>query len=276
MSSIPTLPLIDGRRIPQFGLGVWQTPAEETARVVSEAFKLGYRHIDTAAIYKNEEGVGRAIAEAGLPRDELFITTKLWNADQGHASTLRALDDSLSKLKLDYVDLYLIHWPCPEDGKFVDTWKAMIEAQAQGRVRSIGVSNFRIADIEHLLAETGVFPVVNQIELHPLLQQSALRDYHQQHGILTESWSPLAQGGELLKDPGLQAIGQAHGKTAAQVILRWHVQLGLVVFPKSVTPARIKENAEIFDFELSAEEMAQIGKLDAGTRLGPDPSTLRI
>jgi 2,5-diketo-D-gluconate reductase A len=276
MSSIPTLPLIDGRRIPQFGLGVWQTPADETARVVGEAFKLGYRHIDTAAIYKNEEGVGRAIAEAGLPRDELFITTKLWNADQGHASTLKALDSSLSKLDLDYVDLYLIHWPCPEDDKFVDTWKAMIEAQAQGKVRSIGVSNFRIADIEHLLAETGVMPVVNQIELHPLLQQSALREYHQRHGILTESWSPLAQGGELLKDAGLQAIGQAHGKTAAQVILRWHVQLGLVVFPKSVTPARIKENAEIFDFELSAKEMAQIGKLDAGTRLGPDPSTLRI
>lgn len=276
MSSIPTLPLLDGRRIPQFGLGVWQTPAEETARVVGEAFKLGYRHIDTAAIYQNEEGVGRAIAESGLARDELFITTKLWNADQGHDSTLKALDRSLSKLGLDYVDLYLIHWPCPEDGKFVDTWKAMIQAQAEGKVRSIGVSNFRVADIEHLLAETGVMPVVNQIELHPLLQQSALRDYHHQHGILTESWSPLAQGGDLLKDPGLQAIGQAHGKSAAQVILRWHVQLGLVVFPKSVTPARIKENAEIFDFELSAQEMAQIGKLDAGTRLGPDPSTLRI
>jgi len=272
MSSVPFLEMLDGRTIPQFGLGVWQTPAEETASVVGEAFKLGYRHIDAATIYGNEEGVGQAVAQSGIPRDQLFITTKLWNTDQGYDNALKALDTSLSKLKLDYVDLYLIHWPCPANGKFIDTWKALIKARDDGKVKSIGVSNFRVEDIEHIVAETGVLPVVNQIELHPLLQQRALRDYHQTHGILTESWSPLAQGGELLENPILKDIASRHGKTTAQVILRWHIQLGLVVFPKSVTPARIKENIDVFDFKLSNEELAAIASLDAGKRRGQDPS----
>lgn len=273
MPNVPFLEMLDGRTIPQFGLGVFQTPPEQTAQAVRTAFDAGYRHIDTAAIYKNEEGVGQAIAQSGLPREDLFITTKLWNADQGYDSALSALDASLSRLGLKYVDLYLIHWPCPANGRFIDSWKALIQARDQGKAKSIGVSNFRIEDIEHIVAETGVMPAVNQIELHPLLQQSALRDYHQAHGILTESWSPIAQGGELLQNPVLKDIGKRHGKTAAQVILRWHIQLGLVVFPKSVTPARIKENIDIFDFKLSHQDMAAIAELDAGQRRRPDPAT---
>lgn len=274
MSAIPEIKLKDGQKIPQFGLGVWQTPADETEKVVSTAFELGYRHIDTAAIYGNEEGVGRAIANAGISRDELFITTKLWNDEQGFDSTLRAFDESLSKLGLDYVNLYLIHWPQPSKDKYLDTWKAFERLKEEGRIRSIGVSNFRIEDLDRLAQEADQQPVINQIELHPLLQQQALRDYHHQHGIVTEAWSPLAQGGELLGNKTLADIGEAHGKTAAQVILRWHIQLGNVVFPKSVTPSRIKENADIFDFELSSAEMSAIQTLDAGTRRGPDPSTM--
>lgn len=274
MSNVPCLTFSDGKRIPQFGLGVFQTPADETAEVVATAFGLGYRHIDTAAIYRNESGVGQAIAGSGIPRDELFITTKLWNADQGYDSALRALDSSLLKLKLDYVDLYLIHWPCPANDRFVDSWKALIAAQKDGKVKSIGVSNFRIADLERIVTETGVVPVANQIELHPLFQQKELREYHARHGIVTESWSPLARGGELLGDATLQAIAGKHGKSVAQVVLRWHLQLGLVVFPKSVTPSRIKENIEIFDFALDDADLAAITGLDAGTRIGPDPATL--
>lgn len=274
MSPIPSLPLNDGHRIPQFGLGVWQTPADQTAQVVRAALDLGYRHIDTAAIYENETGVGQAIAESGLARDTLFITTKLWNADQGHDRALKALDTSLDKLGLDYVDLYLIHWPCPSKGLFVESWQALVQARKDGKVRSIGVSNFRAQDIDQIVEATGVTPAVNQIELHPLLQQTELRAYAAAHGIITESWSPLAQGGEVLADPTLQAIAAKHGKSVAQVILRWHIQLGLVVFPKSVTPSRIAENAAIFDFALDDADIAQIGTLNAGQRLGPDPSTL--
>lgn len=274
MPAIPSLVFNDGRSIPQFGLGVFQTPPDETADVVATALGLGYRHIDTAAIYRNESGVGQGILRSGIPRNELFVTTKLWNADQGYDSALRALDASLSKLKLDHVDLYLIHWPCPANGKFVDSWKALIQAQKDGKARSIGVSNFRIEDLNRIIAETGVAPAANQIELHPWLQQSALREYHARHGIVTESWSPLARGGELLDNATLQAIAGKHGKSVAQVVLRWHVQLGLVVFPKSVTPSRIKENIEIFDFSLDAADMAAIAGLDAGNRIGPDPATL--
>lgn len=272
MPPIPSLLLNDGHRIPQLGLGTWQMPDDDTARAVCTAFELGYRHIDGAAGYGNEEGLGRAIAASGLPRADLFITTKLRNPDQGHKQALKALDLSLAKLGLDYVDLYLIHWPCPGHDRFVDTWKALLEARDAGKVRSIGVSNFRAQDIERVVEATGVAPAVNQIELHPLLQQAELRAYGDAHGILTESWSPLAHGGELLAHPILKAIGGKHGKSAAQVILRWHVQLGLVVFPKSVTPSRIAENASIFDFSLDGEDMVKIATLDAGTRLGPDPA----
>lgn len=274
MPAIPSLVFNDGRSIPQFGLGVFQTPPDETADAVATALGLGYRHIDTAAIYRNESGVGQGILRSGIPRDELFVTTKLWNADQGYDSALRALDASLSKLKLDHVDLYLIHWPCPANGKFVDSWKALVQARKDGKARSIGVSNFRIEDLDRIIGETGVVPAANQIELHPWLQQSALREYHVKHGIVTESWSPLARGGELLDDATLQAIAKKHGKSVAQIVLRWHVQLGLVVFPKSVTPSRIRENIEIFDFSLDDADMAAIAGLDAGTRIGPDPATL--
>ncbi len=274
MTRIPSLQLNDGHSIPQLGLGVWQTPSAETASVVGKAFELGYRHIDTAMIYGNEEGVGQAVAASNIARDELFITTKLWNADQGYDAALKALDTSLAKLRMDQVDLYLIHWPCPANGKFVDSWKALVQARNDGKVRSIGVSNFRAQDIEQIVEATGVTPAVNQIELHPLLQQAELRAFNAAHGIITEAWSPLAQGGELLRHPALQAIAARHGKSSAQVVLRWHVQLGLVVFPKSVTPARIAENAAIFDFELGADEVATIAALDAGQRLGPDPSML--
>lgn len=273
MSTVPFLKFNDGHSIPQFGLGVWQTPAAETAQVVQEAFKLGYRHIDGAAIYRNEEGVGAAIKASGLKRDALFVTTKLWNSDQGHDGALRALDASLSKLQLDYVDLYLIHWPTPGNNRQVDTWKALVEARQAGKVKSIGVSNYRIEDLERIADATGVVPAANQVELHPWLQQRELRDFHARHGIVTEAWSPLAQGGELLGDASLQAIANKHGKSAAQVVLRWHVQVGNVVFPKSVHAARLAENIAIFDFALDADDLAAIARLDRGQRVGPDPST---
>jgi 2,5-diketo-D-gluconate reductase A len=271
--NVPSIPMSDGRHIPQFGLGVFQTPLERTTESVLAAFDAGYRHVDTAAIYRNEEGVGHAVAESGLERDELFITTKLWNEDQGRDGTLRAFDQSRSLLGLEVVDLYLIHWPCPTRGRFVESWKAMIELRQQGHVRSIGVSNFRIEDLKRLAGETGVTPAVNQIELHPLLQQNELRAWHAAHGIVTEAWSPLAQG-RLLQDATLAKIAKKHGRSVAQVILRWHVQLGLVVFPKSVTPSRIRENIAVFDFRLDGEDMAAIQAMDADQRIGPDPATL--
>lgn len=274
MPSIPSLTFNDGHRIPQFGLGVYLTPDPDMPAVLKTAFAAGYRHIDTAAIYRNEAGVGRGIAESGIARDELFVTTKLWNADQGYDSALRALDSSLMKLRLDHVDLYLIHWPCPGNGRFVESWKALVEAQRSGKARSIGVSNFRIEDLQRIIDDTGVVPAANQVELHPWLQQHELRDFHARHGIVTEAWSPLAQGGELLTDPALQALAAKHGKTRAQIVLRWHVQSGLVVFPKSANPARIRENIDVFDFALDDAEMAAIARLDAGKRIGPDPATL--
>ncbi|TWI57507.1 2,5-diketo-D-gluconate reductase A [Pseudomonas duriflava] len=273
MSSIPSLQLNDGYHIPQFGLGTWKTPNEEAPALIRSALEMGYRHIDTAAAYNNEEGVGQGIAEAGIDRSELFVTTKLWNERQGFDETIKAFDESLAKLKLEYVDLYLIHWPCPQAGKFLDTWKAFLRLREEGRVRSVGVSNFRPSDLEEIILETGVTPAVNQIEVHPLLQQNEMREFNQKKGILTEAWSPLAQGGELLKNPLIQQIAQKHGKTPAQVILRWHIELGSIIFPKSTNPDRIRENADIFDFMLDGEDMSQIATLDAGKRLGPDPST---
>ncbi|OHV07561.1 aldo/keto reductase [Kushneria phosphatilytica] len=271
MSVIPDIPLRDGYLIPQLGLGTWKIPSDQATETVRTAFEFGYRHIDTAAIYGNEAGVGRAIAETDLPREALFITTKLWNDQQGYDETLTAFDKSMTRLGLEYLDLYLIHWPCPERNRFVETWQAFIRLQQEGRIRSIGVSNFREMDIERLEQETGVMPVVNQIELHPLLPQSLLREFHQRRGIATEAWSPLAQGGELLDDERLAAMAVRHDKTPAQIILRWHIELGSIVFPKSVTPARLLENTAIFDFELDDDEMQLIDRLAQGRRLGEEP-----
>ena len=270
--TIPSLILHDGVAIPQLGFGVFQVPPEDTQEVVGQALDAGYRHIDTAGAYRNEKGVGAAIAASGIAREDLFVTTKLWNSEQGFETTLAAFDASLDRLGLERVDLYLIHWPVPSEGRFVDTWRAFERIHEEGRARTIGVSNFRVEDLERLEAETEVRPTVNQIELHPRLQQAELRAWHADHGIVTEAWSPLAQG-ELLDDETIVAIAERHGKTPAQAVLRWHLQLGNVVFPKSVTPARIRENIEIFDFELSDEEMAEFAKLDCGERIGPDPET---
>jgi 2,5-diketo-D-gluconate reductase A len=270
--TVPSLRLHDGVQIPQLGFGVFQIPPPETQAVVELALEVGYRHIDTAAAYRNEEGVGAAIAAAGLPREDVFVTTKLWNSQQGYDSTLAAFEASARRLGLDYVDLYLIHWPVPSEDRFVETWRAFERLREEGRVRTIGVSNFRIEDLERLEAEAQARPTVNQIELHPRHQQVELRAWHAEHGVATEAWSPLAQG-ELLDDETLTAIAAAHGKTAAQVVLRWHLQIGNVVIPKSVTPGRIRENIETLDFELSERELAEIAALDAGARIGPDPST---
>jgi 2,5-diketo-D-gluconate reductase A len=270
--TIPIVTLEDGVGIPQLGFGVFQVPPEETQRVAEEALAVGYRHLDTAAAYRNEAGVGAAFACSGLRREEVFITTKLWNREQGFDSTLRAFEASRLRLGCDYVDLYLIHWPVPAQGRFVDTWRAFERIQAEGGARTIGVSNFRIEDLQRLEAETEVRPTVNQVELHPQHQQVALRAWHAEHGIATEAWSPLAQGGAL-SNPTLMRIGARHLKTAAQVILRWHIQLGNVVIPKSVTPERIRENFELFDFELGEDDMAEIGRLDVARRIGPDPAS---
>ena len=272
MTDTSTLALNDGRRIPQFGLGTWQTPNADAPRVVAGAIALGYRHIDTAAIYHNEEGVGQGIAASGIARDQLFVTTKLWNSDQGYDSALRALDQSLARLKLDTVDLYLIHWPCPTQGQALASWKALIQARRDGKAKSIGVSNFRAEDLERIIDATGVTPAVNQIELHPWLQQRALRAAHARHGIVTEAWSPLARGGDLLTDATLARIAARHHKTAAQVVLRWHLQSDLVVFPKSTHIERLRENLGALDFTLDDADMAAINQLDAGKRTGPDPA----
>jgi 2,5-diketo-D-gluconate reductase A len=270
--TIPSLALHDGVEIPQLGFGVFQVPPEDTQEVVEQALDVGYRHIDTAAAYRNEKGVGAAIAASGLAREEVFVTTKLWNTEQGFETTLTAFDASLGRLGFEYVDLYLIHWPVPSKDRFVDTWRAFERIHGEGRARTIGVSNFRVEELERLEAETEVRPTVNQIELHPRLQQAELRAWHADHDIVTEAWSPLAQG-ELLDDETIGAIAERHGKTPAQTILRWHLQLGNVVFPKSVTPERIRENIELFDFELSGVEMGEFERLDRGERIGPDPGT---
>lgn len=271
MHEVPNITLNSGAEMPQLGFGVFQVPPEEAADAVRTALNAGYRSIDTAAAYGNEEGVGRAIAESGIPRSELFITTKLWNDQQGYDSTLRAFDESLSKLGLDYVDLYLIHWPAPGMDAYVDTWKAFEKLYRDGRATSIGVSNFHIPHLRRLFEETDVVPAVNQIELHPNLQQGDLRSFHQEHGIVTEAWSPLGQGKGLLEDTTLNSMAQKYGKTPAQIVLRWHLQLGNVVIPKSVTPSRVQENIDVFDFELADDDLAVIAALETGVRVGPDP-----
>ncbi|MFK0172994.1 aldo/keto reductase [Streptomyces sp. NPDC090306] len=275
-SKVPPIILNNGVEMPQLGFGVWQVPDDEAERAVATALEAGYRSIDTAAIYGNEQGTGKAVAASGVPREELFVTTKLWNADHGHDATLRAFDTSLSKLGLDYVDLYLIHWPMPGKGNAVDSYKAFEKLHADGRVRAIGVSNFLPEHLERLIAETSVVPAVNQIELHPHLQQHAAREYHAEQGIATEAWSPLGSGKGLLEVPALVAIARKHGRTPAQVVLRWHVQLGNVVIPKSVTPSRIRENIEVFDFSLDEEDLAAISALNEDRRTGPDPAEFQI
>ncbi|MGH3788560.1 MAG: aldo/keto reductase [Pseudonocardiaceae bacterium] len=276
MSDVPTITLNNTVQIPQLGFGVFQVPPEETEHVVSTALEVGYRSIDTAAAYGNEEGVGRAIASSGLARDEVFVTTKLWNFDHGYAQALRAFEVSARRLGLDTVDLYLIHWPVPAADRYVETWKALEKLAADGRVRAVGVSNFNVEHLRRLFGETGTVPAVNQVELHPRFPQTELRRLHAAHGIATEAWSPLAQGGELLSDPTITRLADHHGVTPAQVVLRWHVQMGNIVIPKSVNPQRIRQNLDVFGFELSAEDLAGIEELDTGRRIGSDPATMNL
>ncbi|MFJ8647533.1 aldo/keto reductase [Streptomyces sp. NPDC093546] len=276
MSKAPSITLNNGVSMPQLGFGVWQVPDDEAAQAVGTALDAGYRSIDTAAIYENEKGTGQAIAASDLPREELFVTTKLWNSEQGYDATLRAFDASLGRLGLEYVDLYLIHWPLPSKNLYVDTYKAFEKIHADGRARAIGVSNFLPEHLERLIGETSIVPAVNQIELHPHLQQAESRAYHARHGIATEAWSPLGQGKGLLEAPALVAIARKHGRTPAQVVLRWHLQLGNVVIPKSVTPSRIRENIDVFDFTLDADDLAAVAALDEARRLGPDPATYDV
>ncbi|MEU9370126.1 aldo/keto reductase [Streptomyces avermitilis] len=271
--TVPTVTLNNGIQIPQLGFGVFQVPDAETTAAVTAALEAGYRSIDTAAIYGNETGVGTALADSDLTRDELFVTTKLWNADQGYDATLKAFDASIDKLGLDYIDLYLIHWPTPARDLYRETWKAIEKLVADGRVRAAGVSNFQPAHLRRLLDGASLVPAVNQIELHPGLQQAELRALHAELGIATEAWSPLAQGA-VLEEAALTDIAARHGKSPAQVVLRWHLQLGNIVIPKSVTPARIQQNIDVFDFTLSDEEMTAIAAIDRGLRTGPDPDTL--
>ncbi|HVK92908.1 MAG TPA: aldo/keto reductase [Mycoplana sp.] len=273
MTETPTITLHDGNSIPQVGLGVWRTPEDIAAPTVRAALAAGYRHIDTAAAYENEDGVGEGIRTSGVDRKDIFLTTKLWNDQQGFDSTLKAFDESLKRLGTDYVDLYLIHWPAPNRNRFVDTWKAFVRIREEGRARSIGVSNFYPEHIARIVGETGVTPVLNQIELHPDFQQKTARAAHATLEIATESWSPLGQG-TLLSNPVIGAVARKHGRTPAQTIIRWHIDNGLIVIPKSVTPSRIEENFRVFDFKLDDEDLAAIGKLDRPDgRIGPDPKT---
>ena len=268
---IPTLQLNDGRTIPQLGFGVFLVPPEEAADAVAHALHTGYRSIDTAAMYRNEQGVGEAIRASGIPREELFVTTKVWPSDYGRAETRRALERSLQRLGDEYVDLYLLHWPAPASGRYVDAYEALVELREAGLTRSVGVSNFFAEHLDRVIEATDVVPAVNQIELHPRFQQRELREYHSQREILTEAWSPLGRGA-ILDDPAITEIAYALERTPAQVVLRWHLQLGNVVIPKSVTPSRVQENFDLFDFELSDDHMAAIEALDdTGGRIGPDP-----
>jgi 2,5-diketo-D-gluconate reductase A len=270
MVAVPQIILNNGVAIPQFGLGVFQIKPEDTAAAVRTALAAGYRHLDTAQMYGNEAEVGQGITESGVPREEVFVTTKLNNDKHGHDNAIDALTESLRKLGTDYVDLFLIHWPIPRQDKFVETWQGFEKLAKDGRARAIGVSNFQIPHLDKLAEQTGTVPAVNQIELHPALQQAELRAYHQRHGIATEAWSPIAQG-ESLDEPVIKQLAEKHGKSPAQVVLRWHIQLGNIVFPKSVTEQRIKDNIDIFGFELSPEDMTAIAGLERNGRRGPNP-----
>ena len=261
--TIPTVTLNDGHEIPQLGYGVFLVPPEDTERAVSEALEIGYRHIDTAAIYRNEEGVGAAIAKSGIRRDELFITTKLWNDRQGGDEPLAAIDESLGKLGLDHVDLYLIHWPAPKRGTYVNAWEKLVAIREAGKARSIGVSNFHVSHLEEVIAATGVTPAINQVELHPAYQRRDITDWAADHDVRIESWGPLGQGKyDLFELPAVADAAAAHGKTPAQAVLRWHIQRGFIVFPKSVRRSRLEENFDLFDFELTTDQMASIDALD--------------
>ncbi len=274
MPQVPNITLNTGAEMPQIGFGVYQIPQDEVVEPVRTAIESGYRSIDTAALYGNEEGVGKALAEASVPRSELFVTTKLWNDRQGYDETLRAFDESLAKLGLDYVDLYLIHWPAPGQDTYVDTWKAFEKLHSEGRAKAIGVSNFQIPHVRRLFEETDIVPAVNQVELHPNLPQSDLRAFHSEHGIATEAWSPLGQGKGLLEDTTLNSLAEKYGKSPAQIVLRWNVQLNNVVIPKSATPSRVRQNLDVFDFELAEDDMSVIASLETGERVGPDPDKL--
>jgi 2,5-diketo-D-gluconate reductase A len=271
-NAIPQLALNDGRNIPQLGFGVFKVPDSETQRAVEDALEAGSRSIDTAAFYQNERGVGAALRASGIPREELFITSKVWNDAHGREKARESFESSLELLGLDRLDLFLIHWPVPSRDLYVETWQALIGARDEGLVSSIGVSNFEPAHLDRIVAETGVVPVVNQVELHPYLVQGTVREYDSAHGILTEAWSPLAKGGDLLGEEVLKQIGDRYDKTPAQTVIRWHLQLGNVVIPKSVTPARVRQNLEVFDFELTESELAAISALDRGHRTGPNPN----
>jgi len=263
----------DGRVIPQLGLGVFQTPADVTADIVAASLQTGYRHIDTAAMYHNEDGVGQALAQASVAREQVFVTTKLWNDAQGYDSTLRAASESLKRLKLEYVDLYLIHWPSPRRGLYVESWRALIALREQGLVRSIGVSNFNAEHLERIIGETGVTPALNQVELHPRFQQRALREFHAAHGIATESWAPLGRA-QFLADPVIAGVAAKHGRTPAQAVIRWHLDEGLIAIPKTARRERLAENFDVFGFNLDADDRAAIAALDRKDgRTGPDPAT---
>lgn len=266
--------LNNGLKMPQLGFGVWQVPDEEAAVAVTNAFKVGYTSIDTAMVYRNEQGVGKAIKDSSIPREDLFITTKVWNSDQGYENTLRAFDESLERLGLDYVDLYLIHWPTPQFDEYVDTYKALEKLYKDGRVKAIGVCNFEIEHLERILKECEVKPVLNQVECHPYLAQNELKEFCAKHDIFVEAWSPLDQGGEVLQDEVIKQIAETKGKTSAQIVLRWHLQNNTIVIPKSVTPSRIEENFQVFDFELTDEEMKRINELNRDRRKGPHPNDM--
>lgn len=274
VTDVPTVRLNNGVEMPQLGFGVFLVPPDEVVEPVRAALDAGYRLIDTATLYANEEGVGRAIRDSGIPRDEIFVTTKVWNSDQGYDSTLRAFDTSLQLLGLDVVDLYLIHWPAPKRDRYVDTWKALERLYDDQRVHAIGVSNFTVAHLTRLLDETSIVPAVNQIELHPGFPQDELRAFHAEHGIVTESWSPLGRGHGLLDTADVAELARKHGKTPAQVVLRWHLQLGLVVIPKSTHADRIRENFDVFDFALDADDMKALSALTEPQRIGPDPDEM--